>query len=283
MTTVEPNHVFAIQRVPVPEWIGRGLPFDRAAYEDATGEQLEWGFAIPWVYKALASPLTHEPILAAPQARDVRSPFAYWSALLSLLIYSFGWARPDRGLRWWYDAGKPIDDPRLQLISQVWDADGQLDWFAAWLWTTPSIFQADLLTELTGYHDDGIRVPVDERWIETQRTEAAASGVASPLGCGGWDELHLSGHSSGPLSGFPGENRLLRSASTERRATLILDSMSGWYRALAVHGSLLPKLAHRSWRVDVVVRPVGHLGTYRRSRATGLWFSGHHRHHVHGT
>jgi hypothetical protein len=95
------------------------------------------------VFKALASPFTHEPILAAPQRLEAGSPLAYWSALLNLLIHSFGWARPDRGLRWWYDAGKPTDDPRLQLLSQVWDADRQLDWFAAWLWTTPSIFEAE--------------------------------------------------------------------------------------------------------------------------------------------
>lgn len=278
-----PNPVFAIQRVPAPEWIMQGLPLDHAAYEDATGGQLEWSFATPWVFKALASPLTHEPILTAPQPGASEVALAYWSALLNLLIYSFGWARPDRGLRWWYDAGKPTDDPRLQLISQVWEADGQLDWFAAWLWTTPSIFESELLSELTGYHDDGSPVPVDEVWIETTRAVAAASGVTAPIGDGGWDELHLSQHSSGPLGECSCEPRLLRSSRTERRATLMLDSMIGWYRAVAVHGALLPELEQKSWRLDVVVRPVGHLGTYRRSRTTGLWFSGHHRHHLHGT
>ena len=63
------------------------------------------------VFRALASPLTHELILAAPQTGDFGPPLAYWSALLNLLIYSFGWARPDRGLRWWYGAGKPTDAP----------------------------------------------------------------------------------------------------------------------------------------------------------------------------
>jgi hypothetical protein len=273
---------FAIQRVPMPEWIRLPHPHEDSVYEDATGEQLEWGFAIPWVFKALASPLTHEPVLAAPRGgRDQKPALAYWSALLTLLIYSLGWARPDRGLRWWYDAGKPTDDPRLQLISQVWDADGQLDWFAAWLWTTPS-YDVGSLAALTGYRDDGLAVRVDERWIKSTLEAANAWGPGTPCGPS-IDNLHLSRHSSGPLAELRTVPRLLRSRPNDRRATLMLDSMVGWYRALAVSGSTLPEIGGRSWRVDVVARPVGHLGTYRRSRRTGLWFAGHHRHHVQGT
>ena len=59
--------------------------------------------------------------------------------------------------------------------------------------------------------------------------------------------------------------------------------MIGWYRALAEMGARLPHLEERSWHVDIVVKPVGSLGTYRQSRATGLWFSGPHRLHLVGT
>ena len=38
------------------------------------GEQLEWSFATPWVYRALASPMTHEPILKASSATEPGSP-----------------------------------------------------------------------------------------------------------------------------------------------------------------------------------------------------------------
>jgi hypothetical protein len=34
-----------------------------------------------------------------------------------------------------------------------------------------------------------------------------------------------------------------------------------------------------SWRVDVVCQPLGWLGTFRRSRRSGLWFTGRHRWH----
>src|SRR6478752_1546477 len=114
------------ERITEPPWVA--ARHDDDALRDAVGEQLEWGYATPWVLRALASPRTHERILAAPRPGDALSTAtAYWSSLLYLLLYSMGWARPDRGLRWWYDAGKPTDDARLRLISDVWAADGQLD------------------------------------------------------------------------------------------------------------------------------------------------------------
>ncbi len=63
----------------------------------------------------------------------------------------------------------------------------------------------------------------------------------------------------------------------------MVDSMTGWYRALAEDAATLPgDEADRSWDVEVVVRPVGSLGTFRRSSSTGLWYAGRHRNHVVG-
>lgn len=60
----------------------------------------------------------------------------------------------------------------------------------------------------------------------------------------------------------------------------MLDTYSGWYSALARLGATLPaRFDGRSWRVDVVVRPIGWLGTYRQSRVTSRWFTGQHRWH----
>ena len=96
---------------------------------------------------------------------------------------------------------------------------------------------------------------------------------------GGYDMLHLSGHFAGPLEDPPGEVHLVRTDSKRRRAVLLVDFMVGWYRALCTAGDTLPDLGERSWRVEVVVRPVGSLGVYRRSRETGIWFAGRHRYH----
>ena len=48
---------------------------------------------------------------------------------MHLMAFSLGWTRPSRGLRRWYDAGQPTDDPHFGLIADVWAADGQLNWF----------------------------------------------------------------------------------------------------------------------------------------------------------
>jgi hypothetical protein len=88
-----------IRRVSMPDWPKRPLNDERGVFA-ALGEQPEWGFATPWLFRALTSPLTNEPILAAPRTsldHDDPTPLAYWSSLLAMLVYSFGWARPDRG------------------------------------------------------------------------------------------------------------------------------------------------------------------------------------------
>jgi hypothetical protein len=132
---VSPDRRFLLDRVPVPAWL-HGI--DELDVMSNFGEQMEWGFAIPWIYQALAEPLGNRPMLQPPGRGDDFWPgaLAYWSSLLHLLVYGFGWSRPDRGLRWWYHTGKPTNDAKLALLSEVWDADGQLDWFAAWLWTS---------------------------------------------------------------------------------------------------------------------------------------------------
>lgn len=272
---------FRIERVSAPRPPGAGTTQD-----DATGEQFEWGYAIPWMFRALASPLTNERMPAAPKRHDdVYAATGYWVSLLHLLSYSFGWARPDHGLHWWFEAGKPVDDdPRLQLLSELWDADGQLDWFAAQLSSMTaamSTFPLAPLADVTGYQNRMAENSFDRGWIEAQRSAAASSGIPSPISDSG-DPLHLSYHCSAPLQEPVGEAVLLRSGPDQRQAVLRLDSMVGWYRALAEQGATLPELHGRSWLVDVVVRPVGWLGTYRQSRTSDLWFAGRHRFHAPG-
>jgi hypothetical protein len=38
---------------------------------------------------------------------------------MHLIDFRLAWTRPYRGLRWWYDAGKPANDPCLALITDV--------------------------------------------------------------------------------------------------------------------------------------------------------------------
>jgi hypothetical protein len=269
------------QRIRKPKWISGSHPDGtREQLQHAMGEQLEWGHGIPWMYRALASPWTRERMLAAPAANgDFAGP--YWEALLHFMIYTLGWARPDRGLKWWYDAGKPTDDPHLRFLSDIWGKDGQLDWFAAWLWATVYIPPAAmLLTQLTGYQDDGRPVVADRAWVDLQVRQAMSSGIEHP---GQGDTLHLSGHFAAPLQEPGGDALIFHGDVEQRRAVLLVDSMVGWYAALVRCAARLPSLGDRSWKVDVVVRPVGLLGTYRLSRTSRLWFACRHRVHLPGT
>jgi hypothetical protein len=157
-----------------------------------------------------------------------------------------------------------------------------LDLFAAWLWSGATLNAVECLGDLTGYRHDGTPVDVPREWMAEQDRAGEALGMLSPYG-GGTDPLHLSFHSCGPIEAPSGEPLLLRGSRSDRRAVLILDAMRGWYRALIEQGATLPDGGDRSWRIDVVVRPIGTLGTYRRSRETGLWFAGRHRLHTRGT
>lgn len=272
------DSAFLIERVPFPASLD-GL--ETTEVQNLFGEQAEWGFSIPWMCQVLASPRSLRPMLQQPQPGDHlgSGALAYWSSLLHLLVYGFGWSHPGRGLRWWYDAGKPIDDSKLALISEVWDADGQLDWFAAWLWTTGA---CNYITRPIGTSSD-TRVEVDADWLEGVERRINESRTPSPYGVES-DPLHLTAHIDGPLQRrMRGRSQLTLHPTGRRTAGFFVDSMTGWYRALCEDAVALPgDDAGRSWAVDVVVRPVGWLGTFRRSRSTGLWYTGSHRHHLIG-
>lgn len=157
-----------------------------------------------------------------------------------------------------------------------------LDWFLCWLYTAPRQTVLPMLEELTGYRDNDDDAPRNPGWVEDQFAEADESGIPAPCSNGGYDPLHLARHATGPLEQPRGRVTLHRSRTEARRATLIVESMVGWYRALVEAGSTLPTLKDRSWHIDVYARPVGYLGTYRRSRVSGIWFSGPHRYHEPG-
>lgn len=273
-----------VKRVDPPEWLAR---HEHAggdhAWRELSGEQVEWGYAIPQMYRVLASPrLGHELLRSPAPGDDHLVGCAYWSALLHLTTYSLGWIRPERGLLAWQLEAEPTDDVRLLLLSRIRGEDGMLDWFHAWTYGRHIKGVTDRLGELVGFFDDEEDTPTTPGWIDDQKEIADESGVPAPCSRGGYDPLHLSAHLSGPLEEPPGDVTLIRTDRSRRRAVLLVDSMVGWYRALCSEGGALPDLGNQSWRVEVVVRPVGSLGVYRRSRETGIWFAGRHRYHEFG-
>lgn len=251
----------------------------------ACGDDLAWGIAVPWTFRALHVPRVCAVMPAAPVAGDdIDSATVYWGALMHLIDFRLAWTRPYRGLRWWYDAGKPVDDSCLALIADIWDADGQLDWFTAWM----AKQDPDQSPMFDGIIDPGyvsqqpiVRPNIEAAWVEAVQESAEYAGHPTPLTTGS-DPLHLLGHHGSALSESSDGSTQLHSSPHGRSAVLIMNTMNGWYRQLAIKGATLPPLGNRSWHVDVFVKTAGYLGTYRRSRMTGLWFSGQHSLHMRG-
>lgn len=271
-----------VQRVRIPN-----PSLDLVEHE---GGQHAWVWAVPLPYRALTASWSGAPMPAAPDTvPDGEGRFehqiGYYASLFSFLTYSFGWTRPDKGLLWWYTHGLPVEDDRLLLIRDTWERDGTLLGFLAWLSSMP----ADLLSSNTlapwARMLDGSPLRLESEWV--RRLDAA--GKHEPW-TGGSDPFHLGTgyHIAAPsVSDQPGAQPQLPGVSNldlkSRSGTYVNETINGWYANLVLAGEQLPKIpAERSWRIDVYVKPIGFVGTYRRSRSTGLWFAGRHRFHAVG-
>ena len=254
---------------------------------------MEWCRLIPRLHHALANP---EATWSFPKLRHNGQPepmvYAYWEGALYLMQTILGWSDPGRGLQWWYEQDlKDLGDQRLALLRTVWTTDPDFDVFAAWCWERGTSYGCRgafwaLVGKLAGADQRGIRGRprrggadfLGEEWWTAAQRRAEASvhwyGTSS-------EDLHL-GHSMQFDEEPRRTNELIRSDRGARRAVLMLDEARGWYRQLLLSGATLPDLGERSWHVDVVVKPLGSLGTFRRSRTTGLWFQGTHTVHMAG-
>jgi hypothetical protein len=178
----------------------------------------------------------------------------------------------------WYGLGKPTDDPTLALVSEVWDRDGWLDVYLAWLLKRQPHFLRD--DAPTAPHELEQLDPTWSTWLERASDYLKAAPAPHFSLDGGYDNLHLTGHAG--ETGHPDPQATLSITDAgAHRAVYVTDRMSAWYWDLRDQTLALPA-SPRSWKVDVFVRPVGFLGAYRVSRSTGLMFTGRHRHHAMG-
>lgn len=282
----------SISRVERP----RDQEFSGPEIWELTGGQHEWNWAIGLPYRSLAAPWTGAVMPAAPGVGDDMFDYlGYWACLQSFLLFSFGWTRHDRGLMWWYDAGKPTDDPRLELIARTWERDGMLarylDWWMdreRWPLSGPPVEEwQPLLGEWLLRPYDSTSITLDREW-EARLSEARRHGSLDGSACNpagmhmdeGW---HVGSPARGREKGSKFDAHLFAVDANKRTATYVSNIVVGWYRGLAELASELPPVQEdRSWHIDVYVKPIGFMGTYRRSRETGLWFSGQHKYHAVG-
>lgn len=238
-----------------------------------------------------------------------------WSAVLDLLKYSFGWRSPAHGVARWVESDLPTDDPRLALIHHLLGSQPRERAvnLTAFLFNQKSGWGLTVYGHqgLVALSEDGSMTPDFEipSWVHREYTTRGCGDQTEPphvespeyLPCqpGGSDNLHLSGHcwapiirtatrQGAPVRGFNHgtEGRVLFHSDSDGglgNATLIVDNYWGWYDTLNDLGATLkPLKSGRSWRVDVVCTPIAWLGTFRKSRMTGLWFTGPHSIHEWG-
>lgn len=242
---------------------------------EAMADQVEWGRWLPTVWRAVGDPSSAFAVPARPPA-DTGDAAAWWSPALHLMLYGLGWPSPAIGLHRWDCAGRPIDDARLQAVEALYGR--HLEALMAHLWHGCGDYErvsADL-----GLGPVPRPRPPDNVHPDPSRAVVTGPNPAT----GGCDPLHLS-HAFGPVQeDYQRETVQLLvgdlGTAGPPRATLVIPSAFGWYRTLHELGSTLPGgSARQGWRVDVVVSPVGHLGTFRQSRRSGRWFSGQHQWH----
>lgn len=256
----------------------------------------EWGLAMP--YRCLADP---EGALVMPASPDEipneyanwdrrhLQQLAYYTTLQSFLTYSFGWTRHDKGLIWWYEHGLPTDDPRFNLINEIWVRDATLAGYLGWVVSRMHDSPEPALAPLRPWAE---RFDLTPAHVPDVVANSLRDALKSDLWGGGSDPMHLwggqhAGAPSGPQvfgdTGIMSEARLVFADPIQRSATVIVETAKGWYARLAELGGGLPQLRNGpSWRIDVIVKSIGFVGTYRRSRDTGLWFAGKHRYHTVG-
>lgn len=261
---------------------------------DALGDQGCWTWWLPLAWHAVVDPGASIEFPPSPErapGREVDLLYyraAYWAPLFHLTCFGLGWQRPDLGLARWLEQGAPTDDPILRVIGQWWGV-GVENMLA---WTTDPNTAFPLLV---GSVDAviGMQSPktaLRDRWKELRQTQEWGQILWGPDP----DGMHLQLHGITPVEGdsWLGEAHvrgdepelIFLNRGKSQRAVLMLDSYVGWYRHLHALGATLPDRDDgHAWRVDVVVRPLGFLGTYRRSWESGRWFSGQHRWHTLGS
>jgi len=242
--------------------------------------QAEWCHLIPILHRALANPSAVVEMPQIDRRISLMEACAYWEAAVYLLRFLLGWRDPGAGLQWWYQhAQEGLGDSRLILLKQIWNSEGQLDLLAAWCWENEQGHDSRRGQEFLG----------KLWWDAFQRKHIDQPIYPHDPYNGGDNALHL-GHSgflpssacNSNISAIGSSGLLLKSDPKERKAVLVLDETRGWYDQLIHYGTTLPSLDSRSWHVDVVVKSMGWLGTFRQSRQTGLWFQGRHLIHAAG-
>lgn len=239
----------------------------------AVGEQLSLGRYLPLAWRIVADPGGgHLPPTFEEAGREFYSSHAYWIPLVHLCRYALGWPQPELGLTRWLMRGRPVESPVLATIDR-WYGDRVVE-FAAWGFDPHSA--ADVLRQQVAHALPGISM--SRQPLPRGAPDAVAHGRFEGW-TGGGDNHHLQSHASAPLH-LQCKYETVGMGGRQRHAALLSESYFGWYRTLHHVGLSVPLSVRKL--VDIVVRPLGWMGTYQCSPRSGIWHSGERQWHQMG-
>ena len=249
------------------------------------GSESHFDIMVPLLHRTLTDLSCVHRVPAMPSGH--LENIYYWEGAYHLVTLAMGWTNPLKGMRSWYEAGKPVEEPVLKLLADVYDCDNQLDnlyvhlWNAynrtgeAWWVRLPGIQIGDEITRSRESIDNNIIESVRNKFAQDKRLAWPYAPTEA-----GWNPLHLGHVLYATKTGTPAT--LATTAHEDRAAVVLCHDPKTWYGDLCMAAHNLPDLGEQSWYVDVVVKRWGWMGTFRRSRETGLWFLGKHSTHMMG-
>ncbi|MGJ8643340.1 MAG: hypothetical protein ACSHX9_08040 [Luteolibacter sp.] len=236
-----------------------------------------WCQYLPALHRQLAAPDLECGLPRSFVSLNFEQTCAWWETLRYLFRNLLGWRCIPAGLAWWYEAGKPnLEDPRLKLILDRWNTREELDYFAAREWKSCGYSGTGCEEQIWRVKD----YELEKGWWRRMDDRSKCLTEHNPYH-GGSNALHLS-HSDQLGYGRPTKSPLMHHDKLSRRAVIVVNAFGSWQHDLKEAEDTLPDLGDRSWRMEVFDREVGYLGTFRRSRVTGLWFQGKHSIHMAG-
>ena len=233
-------------------------------------------FLIRQLHAALADPTERTSLPALPPKSAAREDScAYWEAALYLTTYLLGWRNHAAGLVWFYERNlNPGGDALLALLREVWNSEGQLDLFAAWVCSSDFAVDAGPYLWTPGKNPlhPSAQEQMSTAWLADYSAKEGALVARHPHNprTGGTNPLHL-GHAFQAGAVDLDVVSWFSTSEDQRRATLLVDRMPGWYLGLAMAADGLPTSGDELWSVDVVAKPTGWLGTFTRSPTSGCW------------
>lgn len=242
------------------------------------GEDPRWAWSAAQMFKVLASPTAGVSVPRSPYRGGEEMPgvrheeiLAWWSAIHSIVLFRLGWTDPAKGIFAGRRLGESVE---LDLLEHLWSIDHQDLIYAAWAERR----RFDILGKGGLPHDRGdANLQNAFAQIKEERFYAVCFG-------GGTDPHHLTMHVEAEWASANDSNpgRLVITDPAAQNAILVFENALGWYGGLVRQGATLAGDSTRSWRFDVYVKTIGFMGTYRRSRETGIWFTGKHSIHMGG-